>query len=80
MVGHLIRHHPVFAHMLKMVNAEKSAVAAYPSIAAGAGAVRDTESVLFDLCPHDLALVAALTNRPSRACSVSGAEPYHPGY
>lgn len=64
MVGHLIRHHPVFQHLLALV--EAGAIGALRHIRASriaAGRIRDTESVLFDLCPHDLALIGALTGR-----------------
>lgn len=64
MVGHLIRHHPVFAHMLKMVEAgEIGRLRHIRASRLAPGRLRDTESVLFDLCPHDLALVAALTKQ-----------------
>ncbi|HCD50260.1 MAG TPA: gfo/Idh/MocA family oxidoreductase [Alphaproteobacteria bacterium] len=62
MVGHLIRHHPVFRHLLTMV--EDGAIGTLRHIAArriAPGRIRDVESVLYDLCPHDLALIAALT-------------------
>lgn len=69
MVGHLIRHHPAFKKLLSMV--EQGEIGPLRHIRASriaAGRVRDTESVLYDLCPHDLALVAALTGQ---------AEPVH---
>ena len=69
MVGHLIRHHAAFQKLLSMV--EDGAIGTLRHIRASRiapGRIRDTESVLFDLCPHDLALVAALTkgDMPSR--------------
>ena len=69
MVGHLIRHHPVFQHMLTMIDAgDIGRLLHIRSSRLAPGRVRDTETVLYDLCPHDLALVAALTGRedPSR--------------
>lgn len=64
MVGHLIRHHPVFQHLLDMVkNGSIGALRHIRASRLAPGRVRDAESVLFDLCPHDLALVAALTDR-----------------
>jgi UDP-2-acetamido-3-amino-2,3-dideoxy-glucuronate N-acetyltransferase len=69
MVGHLIRHHVAFQHLLALV--ENGTIGTLKHISASriaSGRIRDTESVLFDLCPHDLALVAALTNqeKPNR--------------
>lgn len=64
MVGHLIRHHAAFQTLLDHV--ETGAIGAIKHIRASriaAGRIRDTETVLFDLCPHDLALVAALTDQ-----------------
>ncbi len=63
MIGHLIRYHPVFqtlkAHIddgligeMRHIQANRLAM----------GRIRSTESVLFDLCPHDISLILALTN------------------
>ena len=62
MVGHLIRHHAAFQELLSQV--QGGAIGKLMHIRASriaAGRIRDTESVLFDLCPHDLALINALT-------------------
>ena len=69
MVGHLIRHHAAFQELLSQV--QDGAIGKLMHIRASriaAGRIRDTESVLFDLCPHDLALINALTGgeMPSR--------------
>lgn len=64
MVGHLIRHHAAFQRLLKEVKA--GAIGRLRHIRASRiapGRIRRTESVLFDLCPHDLALIAALTGQ-----------------
>jgi UDP-2-acetamido-3-amino-2,3-dideoxy-glucuronate N-acetyltransferase len=64
MVGHLIRHHAAFQHLLTLV--EGGSIGILKHIRASRiapGRIRDTESVLFDLCSHDLALVAALTKQ-----------------
>ena len=64
MVGHLIRHHPVFQHMLDMIKTgDIGDLRHIRASRLAPGRVRDTESVLYDLCPHDLALIAALTDR-----------------
>lgn len=64
MVGHLIRHHAAFQAMLRLI--QDGAIGTIKHIRANRiapGRIRDTESVLFDLCPHDLALIAALTGQ-----------------
>ena len=68
MVGHLIRHHPVFRHLLSTV--QDGAVGEIRHIRAvrvAPGRIRDEESALHDLCPHDLALIAALTGHAEPA-------------
>ena len=61
MVGHLIRYHAAFIELqaqlatgvigdLRHIQATRLAM----------GRIRNTESVLFDLCPHDLSLILAL--------------------
>lgn len=62
MVGHLIRHHAGFKQLLKQV--QTGTIGRIQHIRASRvapGRIRASESVLFDLCPHDLALVAVLT-------------------
>ncbi len=64
MVGHLIRHHAAFQRLLSLV--QTGAIGDIKHIRTtriAAGRIRNTESVLFDLCPHDLALIAALTGQ-----------------
>ena len=62
MIGHLIRYHPVFQALqagvaggliggIRHIQANRLAM----------GRIRRTESVLHDLCPHDLSLILALT-------------------
>ena len=76
MVGHLIRHHPVFQRLLSMVR--DGAIGTLRHIRAvrvAPGRIRDEESALHDLCPHDLALVAALTGHAEPAsvsCHAAG--------
>ena len=61
MVGHLIRYHASFCELQAQVNA--GAIGILQHIQANRlamGRIRNTESVLFDLCPHDLSLILAL--------------------
>ena len=62
MVGHLIRYHPAFIELLAQVKG--GAIGKLRHIQANRlamGRIRSTESALFDLCPHDLSLILALT-------------------
>jgi UDP-2-acetamido-3-amino-2,3-dideoxy-glucuronate N-acetyltransferase len=64
MVGHLIRHHAAFQVLLGEVQGGAIGTLKHISTSRLApGRIRTTESVLFDLCPHDLALIAALTDQ-----------------
>ena len=63
MVGHLIRYHAAFCELQARVNA--GAIGTLRHIQANRlamGRIRNTESVLFDLCPHDLSLILALAD------------------
>lgn len=69
MVGHLIRYHAAFQTLLETV--QSGTIGALKHIRASRiapGRIRMSESVLYDLCPHDLSLVGALTGYdvPSR--------------
>ncbi len=69
MVGHLIRHHAAFQELLRRVeDGDIGKILHIRASRIAPGRIRDSESALFDLCPHDLALVAALTQQemPSR--------------
>lgn len=62
MVGHLIRYHSAFQTLLTQI--ESGAIGRPKHIQANRlamGRIRNTESALFDLCPHDLSLILALS-------------------
>jgi UDP-2-acetamido-3-amino-2,3-dideoxy-glucuronate N-acetyltransferase len=62
MIGHLIRYHPVFQALEAEV--KQGRIGTIRHIQANRlamGRIRSTESVLYDLCPHDLSLILALT-------------------
>ncbi len=62
MVGHLIRYHPAFAELCRQI--EAGAIGQLRHIQANRlamGRIRASESVLYDLCPHDLSLILAIT-------------------
>ena len=61
MVGHLIRYHAAFLELQKQL--ADGAIGSLCHVQANRlamGRIRNTESVLFDLCPHDLSLILAL--------------------
>ena len=69
MVGHLIRYHAAFQTLLEQV--QNGAIGTLKHIRASRiapGRIRNSESVLFDLCPHDLSLIGALAgyDEPAR--------------
>ena len=68
MIGHLIRYHPAFIAMQDQI--KSGAIGRVKHIQANRlamGRIRNTESVLFDLCPHDLSLILSITNQsPSK--------------
>ena len=61
MIGHLIRYHPAFISLLEQI--KSGAIGKVKHIQANRlamGRIRNSESVLFDLCPHDLSLILAI--------------------
>jgi UDP-2-acetamido-3-amino-2,3-dideoxy-glucuronate N-acetyltransferase len=80
MVGHLIRYHAAFIELQAQVRA--GAIGTLRHIQANRlamGRIRNTESVLFDLCPHDLSLIQALTGSEPTKVSCAGASHVTPG-
>ena len=74
MVGHLIRYHAAFIELQKQLAG--GAVGSLFHIQANRlamGRIRNTESVLFDLCPHDLSLILALVGDTPNKIHCSGA-------
>ena len=74
MVGHLIRYHAAFIELQKQV--QSGAIGQLRHIQANRlamGRIRSTESVLFDLCPHDLSLILSLAGEQPHAVSCAGA-------
>ena len=80
MVGHLIRYHDAFLALqnhlaagligkIRHVTANRLAM----------GRIRATESVIYDLCPHDLSLILELMGEPPLAVRSHGASHVTPG-
>ncbi len=80
MIGHLIRYHAVFRKLeaevaagtigqLRHIQANRLAM----------GRIRNTESVLFDLCPHDLSLILALSGSLPEKVHCVGSSHMTPG-
>lgn len=73
MVGHLIRYHAAFQELQSQLAA--GAIGQLRHVQANRlamGRIRNTESVLFDLCPHDLSLILALMNDEPESVSCAG--------
>ena len=80
MIGHLIRYHPAFIALLAQVKG--GAIGKLRHIQANRlamGRIRSTESALFDLCPHDLSLILALTGSLPTCVTCHGAAHITPG-
>ncbi|MDA9639451.1 Gfo/Idh/MocA family oxidoreductase [SAR116 cluster bacterium] len=80
MVGHLIRYHDAFIELHRQVAA--GAVGEVRHITANRlamGRIRSVESVIFDLCPHDLSLVLALMDGEPQKITCNGACHITPG-
>ena len=61
MVGHLLRYHSAFRELQSQVNSGTIGMLRHiQSNRLAMGRIRNTESVLFDLCPHDLSLILVL--------------------
>ena len=80
MVGHLIRYHAAFIELQKQLAA--GAIGSLCHVQANRlamGRIRTTESVLFDLCPHDLSLILALVGDLPAKIHCVGASHMTPG-
>ena len=80
MVGHLIRYHAAFQELCRQV--ENGAIGHLRHIQANRlamGRIRNTESVLLDLCPHDLSLILALTGSLPLSVRAHGVSHITPG-
>jgi len=80
MVGHLIRYHAAFIELQKQLAA--GAIGKLCHVQANRlalGRIRTTESVLFDLCPHDLSLILTLVGEQPARIHCVGASHMTPG-
>ena len=62
-IGHLIRYHSAFQTLKRQVDRLIGDIRHIQANRLAMGRIRSSESVLFDLCPHDISLILALTNR-----------------
>lgn len=80
MVGHLIRYHDAFLTLQdQLANGVIGAVRHITANRLAMGRIRATESVIYDLCPHDLSLLLALMGEPPHQVSCHGASHVTPG-
>lgn len=80
MVGHLIRYHDAFRELQSQV--EAGVVGTVRHVTANRlamGRIRATESVIHDLCPHDISLILAIMGGMPTAVGCSGASHVTPG-
>ena len=80
MVVHLIRYHAAFIELQSQLRG--GAIGSLRHIQANRlamGRIRNTESVLFDLCPHDLSLILALADSMPTTINCAGASHMTPG-
>ena len=80
MVGHLIRYHDAFIALQdQLANGVIGAVRHVSANRLAMGRIRTTESVIYDLCPHDLSLILALMGEAPQQVSSHGASHVTPG-
>ena len=80
MVGHLIRYHDAFIALQdQLANGVIGAVRHVSANRLAMGRIRATESVIYDLCPHDLSLLLALMGEPPHQVRCQGASHVTPG-
>lgn len=80
MVGHLIRYHVAFIEMQKqLATGTIGSLSHVQANRLAMGRIRTTESVLFDLCPHDLSLILALVGDLPAKIHCVGASHMTPG-
>lgn len=75
MVGHLPRYHPAFQRLVALVNmGEVGDVRYIYSHRLGLGRIRGDENCLWDLAPHDLSMIMAITDQEpsSHSTNASG--------
>lgn len=80
MVGHLIRYHDAFRELQSQV--EAGVIGAVRHVTANRlamGRIRATESVIHDLCPHDISLILAIMGGMPTSVSCAGASHVTPG-
>ena len=74
MAGHLIRYHDAFLALQdQLANGVIGAVRHVTANRLAMGRIRATESVMYDLCPHDLSLILALMGEPPHQVRCHGA-------
>ncbi|HYE95244.1 MAG TPA: Gfo/Idh/MocA family oxidoreductase [Rubricoccaceae bacterium] len=80
MVGHLLRYHPAFEHVERLIRDGALGEVHYLySQRVNLGVVRRHENAFDSLAPHDLALALALIGRPAVAVAAQGHAYLQPG-
>lgn len=80
MVGHLPRYHPAFQRLVGLVQlGEVGDIRYIYSHRLGLGRIRGDENCLWDLAPHDLSMIMALTNQEPESTTTSGSSTLEKG-
>lgn len=80
MIGHLIRYHPVFEELQKQLSTGLIGKTRHiQATRLAMGRVLTTDSALYDLCPHDVSLILALTDAPLIEVTCYGVAHITPG-
>jgi UDP-2-acetamido-3-amino-2,3-dideoxy-glucuronate N-acetyltransferase len=73
MVGHLLRYHPKFAHMLELVRSGQYGPMRYVySDRLSLGKIRTEENVLWSFAPHDISMILALAGEEPISVTAQG--------
>jgi len=73
MVGHLLRYHPKFAHMLDIIRSGEYGPLQYVySDRLSLGKIRTEENVLWSFAPHDISMILALTGEEPSIVTAQG--------
>lgn len=78
MVGHLLRHHPVFIHLLKIAReGELGRINYIYSNRLNLGKIRREENSLWSFAPHDISMILALAGEEPTLVTATGGNYLH---
>ncbi len=78
MVGHLLQHHPIFIHLLKLAQeGELGRINYIYSNRLNLGKIRREENSLWSFAPHDISMILALAGEEPDAITATGGNYLH---